>query len=218
MITSVLVVDDHELFRQGVVATRLPEPDFDVVGEAATAAEALARANRLRPNVILLDVSLPDGSGLVLLPTLIQTLPDTRVVMLTVSEDQETVTDALRCGAAGYLVKGVHAGELLEALRAILRGETYVSPAVAGRILAALNRPLPDAATPVTGIDALTRREREVLDLLARGETNREIADALVLSEKTVKRHVTGILSKLQARNRTEAALRARSHADGPRT
>jgi DNA-binding NarL/FixJ family response regulator len=214
MMTRVLLVDDHELFRQGVVATLQPEGDFEVVGQAGTAAEALDVAVELQPGLILLDVHMPGGEGLTIIPTLRAALPDTRLVMLTVSEDPETVTEALSLGAAGYLVKGVHADTMLEALRGIVEGETYVSPEIAGRILTAMSRPPPtDGAL---GMAALTPRERDVLELLARGDTNREIADALTISEKTVKRHVTGILTKLQVRNRTEAAIQA-ANPDGER-
>ena len=214
MMTRVLLVDDHELFRQGVVATLQPEDDFEIVGQAGTAAEALDVAAELQPGLILLDVHMPGGEGLTIIPTLRAALPDTRLVMLTVSEDPETVTEALSLGAAGYLVKGVRADTMLEALRGIVEGETYVSPEIAGRILTAMSRPPPTGDDRALGMAALTPRERDVLGLLARGDTNREIADALTLSEKTVKRHVTGILTKLQVRNRTEAAIRA-ANPDG---
>jgi DNA-binding NarL/FixJ family response regulator len=206
MTTRVLVVDDHELFRQGVVATLEPEDDFDVVGQAGTAAGALTAAEDLQPDLILLDVHMPGGDGLSVVHALRAVVPKIRLVMLTVSEDPDTVTEALGAGAVGYLVKGVHAGTMLEALRGIVAGETYVSPEIAGRILATMTRASRSEARPV-GLGALTPRERDVLELLARGETNREIATALTLSDKTVKRHVTGILTKLQVRNRTEAAL-----------
>jgi two-component system nitrate/nitrite response regulator NarL len=218
MTTRVLVVDDHELFRQGVVATLQPEDDFDVVGHAGTAAEALNVAAELRPGLILLDVHMPGGEGLTIIPTLRDALPDARLVMLTVSEDPETVTEALSLGAAGYLVKGVHADTMLDALRGIVDGETYVSPEIAGRILTAMNRPPPTDDDGRLGMAALTPRERDVLELLAQGNTNREIAEALTLSEKTVKRHVTGILTKLQVRNRTEAAIRAANLEGGEAT
>ncbi len=205
MTVRVLVVDDHELFREGVVSTLESEPDFAVVGQAASCDEALAAARELHPDLILLDLYMPGRSGLLALPALRDELPAARIVMLTVSEDPESVTGAFREGASGYLVKGIRADAFLEALRAVMAGESYVSPAVAGHILREMHREEPVA----TDLESLTPREHEVLQLLAQGRTNREIATTLVISEKTVKRHVTGILTKLHARNRTEAALRA---------
>lgn len=211
MTARVLVVDDHELFREGVVATLESELDFKVVGQAGSGDEALRAASELRPDLILLDLYMPGRNGLSVLPMLRDELPETRIVMLTVSEDPEAVTQALRDGASGYLVKGIRAEAFLEALRAVMVGESYVSPAVAGHVLRELRRDQSERSD----IDSLTKRERDVLQLLARGRTNREIAEALVISEKTVKRHVTGIFGKLHARNRTEAALRALDVAHG---
>ena len=205
MTTRVMVVDDHELFREGVVSTLESEPDFEVVGQAATSDAAMDAALRLRPDLILLDLYMPGRDGLSVLPLLCEALPDVRVVMLTVSEDPDAVTQALRDGAAGYLVKGIRADAFLEALRGIAAGESYVSPSVAGHILRGMHR----GRTEHADLDALTDREREVLQLIAKGLTNRDIADSLVITERTVKRHVTGILSKMNLRNRTEAALRA---------
>lgn len=205
MTARVLVVDDHELFREGVVATLDSEPGFKVVGQAGSGDEALRAASELRPDLILLDLYMPGRSGLSALPMLRGELPETRIVVLTVSEDPGAVAQAFRDGASGYLVKGIGAAAFLEALRAVMAGESYVSPAVAGHILREMHRQQSERSE----LDSLTAREREVLQLLARGCPNREIAEALVISEKTVKRHVTSILSKLHARNRTEAALRA---------
>jgi DNA-binding NarL/FixJ family response regulator len=209
----VLVVDDHQLFREGVVATIGQEPDFEVVGQAASLDDALAQAQELLPDLVLLDLYMPGGSGLEALPALREKLPDARIVMLTVSEDPEAVMQAIRDGARGYLVKGIRAEAFLEALRAVSAGESYVSPAVAGYVL----RELHGAERARSDVESLTNREREVLELLARGQTNREIAEALTISEKTVKRHVTGVLAKLHARNRTEAALLALENGVEPR-
>jgi DNA-binding NarL/FixJ family response regulator len=209
--TRVLVVDDHELLRQGVVSTLESESDFEVVGQAASSDEALGAARQLRPDLVLLDLYMPGRDGLSVLPLLREELPDSRIVMLTVSEDPDAVTQALRGGATGYLVKGIRAEAFLEALRAVIAGESYVSPAVAGHIL----RSLHGGQSENADLDALTGREREVLQLIARGFTNRDIADALVISERTVKHHVTAILSKMNVRNRTEAALRAVEGSDG---
>ena len=215
MTFTVLVADDHALFRQGVVATLAAVEDFTIVGEAATGAGAVTQAKTLQPDVVLLDVDMPEGDGVTVLPALRDAVPAAKLVMLTVAEDHDTVVRSLELGAAGYLVKGIEAAAFVAALRAIMEGEPYVSPSVAGRILASLKHAThaaDGAPPPVT----LTDRERDVLALLARGQTNREIADTLRLSEKTIKRHVTGILSKLDVRNRTEAAIRAASfEADG---
>ncbi len=205
MTTRILVVDDHELLREGVVATLESEPDLRVVGQAASSDEALDAARRLRPDLILLDLYMPGRNGLSVLPDLRDELPESRIVMLTVSEDPEAVTQALRDGATGYLVKGIRAEAFLDALRTVIAGESYVSPAVAGHILQEAQRRL----AKNSDLDALTGREREVLQLIAKGLTNRDIADSLVIAERTVKRHVTSILSKMNLRNRTEAALRA---------
>lgn len=214
MTARILVVDDHELLREGVVSTLESEPDFDVVGQAASADEAMDVALRLRPDLILLDLYMPGRNGLTLLPALRDELPDSRIVMLTVSEDPEAVTQAFRDGATGYLVKGIRAEAFLDALRSVMSGESYVSPAVAGHIL----RGRHGGRSENTDLDALTNREREVLQLMAKGFTNHDIAEDLVISERTVKRHVTSILSKMNLRNRTEAAVRAVEDAGRHRT
>ncbi|MBI5949504.1 MAG: response regulator transcription factor [Chloroflexi bacterium] len=199
----VLVVDDHPLFREGVVATLTREPGFEVVGEAETIAEALVRVRLTRPDVVLLDVALPDGSGIEAVAPILAELPATRIAVLTSSDDSDTVLAALRAGAAGYLLKGTGSTELIAALRAICRGESYTSPKAASRLLAEAAHP-----HPVPG-DDLSPRERTVLEMLGQGLTNREIAQKLYLSEKTVKRHVTVVMQKLGVRNRVEAALLA---------
>jgi DNA-binding NarL/FixJ family response regulator len=199
----VLVVDDHPLFRQGVVATLARETGFQVVGEAETVAEALALVRHTMPDVVLLDVALPDGSGVEAIGPILSACPGAKVAMLTSADDSDTVLDALRAGAAGYLVKGAAGAELIAALRSICRGEGYTSPRVASRLLAEVAHPrsAPD--------EDLTPRERTVFELLGQGLTNREIAQHLYLSEKTVKRHVTVVMQKLGVRNRVEAALLA---------
>lgn len=205
MTTRILVVDDHELLREGVVATLESQPDLQVVGQAASCDEAREAARQLRPDLILLDLHMPGSNGLSLVPELRDQLPDSRIVMLTVSEDPADVTQALRDGAIGYLVKGIRADAFLDALRSVIAGESYVSPAVAGHIIQQAYRGGAGSTDP----DALTNREHEVLQLIAKGFTNRDIASEFVISERTVKRHVTAILSKMHLRNRTEAALQA---------
>lgn len=197
----ILVVDDHPLFRQGVVSTLARAAGLKVVGEARTGAEAVEAARRTSPDLILLDVGLPDFGGVDLIPALKAECPAARIAMLTVASDSDTVVDAMRAGAAGYLLKGVTGGELVTAVRAIADGHGYTSPQAALQVLADL--------THGVHPDDLTERERSVLQLLGQGLTNREIASNLYISEKTVKHHVTVIMQKLHVRNRVEAALAA---------
>ncbi len=204
----VLVVDDHALFRRGVIQTIDGEADMAVVGEAETAAAATDRAKELLPDVILLDIRLPDKSGLSVVGTLQRECPYSKVVLLTAVEDDDAVLRALKDGAHGYVLKGVSAEELVEVLRSVYRGETYVTPSVAGRLLAELTAPSKHRTTG-GHIGELTDRETTILDLVAQGKTNKEIASELFLSEKTVKHYVTNVLQKLQVRNRVEAALLA---------
>ncbi len=200
---KVLVVDDHPLFRSGVVATLIREPGFEVVGEAETIEETLKRVRLTRPDIVLLDVALPDGDGVDAIEPILREWPQALVVMLTSADDSDTVLESLRAGAAGYVVKGAAAAELLAALGSISRGEGYTSPRIASRLLAEVAHP-----KTAPGED-LTPRERTVFEMLGQGLTNREIGDRLYLSEKTVKRYVTVVMQKLGVRNRVEAALLA---------
>ncbi len=199
-----LVADDHALFRRGVIQT-LKTPEMTVVAEASTAAEALEQARETLPDILLLDVSMPGGSGLDILPRLQAEVPICKVVILTVSEDEETLFLALKQGARGYIVKGVAADDLVAAVQAVHAGETYVAPGMAGRILTEMAKSRP------AGLPDLSAREQEILERIAQGQTNKEIAAELFLSEKTIKHYVTNILTKLQVRNRVEAALKARA-------
>ena len=204
----VLVVDDHSLFRQGVSHTLSAEEDMQVVAEAGDAAMALDKARAFLPDVVLLDIRLPDGSGLDVVGQLQRELPYCKVVMLTVYEDEEALLKALTEGARGYVLKGVSAEELVRVVRAVQGGETYVTPSIAGRLLARLAHPNSQTAFPGHLVE-LTDRERSILELVSQGQTNKEIAARLYLSEKTVKHYMTNILQKLQVRNRVEAALLA---------
>lgn len=201
----IALADDHALFRRGVVLT-LEEAGLNVVGEAASAAEALALVRKALPDVLLLDISMPGDSGVDLLPKLQAEAPACKVIMLTVSEDEATLFAALRHGACGYVVKGVTAAELVSAVHTVSNGETYVSPGIAGRMLTSMA-----ATRNPGGLPDLSSREQEILESIAEGKTNKEIAALLHLSEKTIKHYVTNILTKLQARNRVEAAVKARS-------
>ena len=203
------MVDDHSLFRQGVIHTLSQEEDMEVVAEAGDAATALEKARAFLPDVVLLDIKLPDRSGLDLVSDLQRELPYCKVVMLTVYEDDELLLRALAEGARGYVLKGVSADELVRIIRAVQAGETYVTISMAGRLLAKLAHP--GSQRPSQGqLFELTDRERGILELVAQGQTNKEIAARLHLSEKTVKHYMTNVLQKLQVRNRVEAALKAR--------
>jgi len=206
-VIRVVVVDDHELFRLGVIDTLEADGDLTVVGEAATAGEALRLARSELPDVLLLDLGLPDRSGLEVVEELARERAACRIVVLTVSEEDESLFRALEAGAAAYVVKGVERSELLHAVRSVVSGQRYVSP----RLAADLLRRMAPGFAPATILASLSEREAAVLGGIARGETNREIGETLALSEKTVKHYVTNVLLKLNARNRVEAALIGRS-------
>lgn len=200
----VVVADDHPLFRQGVIQSLREAPGILVAGEAATATAAAEAARELLPDVLLLDMQFPDGTGLEVLETIQDDSPFCRVIILTVVEDEDTLVEALKRGARGYVLKGISAPELAAVVEAVAAGETYVTPQMAGRLLKEMTaRRDPD----LPHISDLTDRERSILDLVAHGMTNKEIGDQLFLSEKTVKHYMTNILEKLHVRNRVEAAL-----------
>jgi DNA-binding NarL/FixJ family response regulator len=204
---SVLVVDDHPLFRQGVVHTLGSVPDLTVVGEATSGEEALKLARELLPDVVLLDISMPGWNGLVTAERISTACPASAIVMLTVSEDKDKLLAAFKSGARAYVLKGVSPQELASVIRSSARGDVYVSPSLAVEMLVSLTRGhAPDS------LQELTSREREILRLIGKGLTNREIGAQIFLSEKTIKHHVTNILQKLQVRSRVEAALFAARH------
>lgn len=200
----VLIADDHPLFREGVASSLASAADFQVVAQATNGAEAVALALQLSPDLVLLDVSMPVMNGIEAAARLSAHSPDLRIMMLTVSETPESLLAALKAGAHGYVLKGVSASELRGIARSVAAGEAYVTPSLAAEMLTEFSRPpVPDH------FSTLTARETDVLDLLSRGLSNREIGEALTLAEKTVKHHMTVILQKLQVRSRTEAALLA---------
>jgi DNA-binding NarL/FixJ family response regulator len=204
----VLVVEDHPLFRKGVVALLEAVPDFAVAGVAVSGEEAVARAAELHPDVVLMDLQLPGMSGIEATRAIVTADPDIRVLVLVLSlfEDEESVFLALRAGARGYVLKDADEDELTGAVRAVSRGEAIFSQAVAGRVLAffAQDRPAPKV------FPALTDREREILALIAQGRANPAIARTLFLSTKTVANYVSAIFAKLQVADRAEAMIRAR--------
>jgi len=205
--TKVLIVDDHALLRQGVRNTIEPEEDFDVVGEAEDGAQALAKAKELKPDLILMDISMPHGNGLEALSAIKKELPDVKIIMLTVHDKDENLLEAIKRGAEGFLSKNVRAKALLDSLRGAMRGEAAISRHMAGKILKEFARLAKIEAKKTSG--QLTPREKEVLQKLSEGLSNREIGLSLCISENTVKVHVKNIFRKLHLQNRNEAAAYA---------
>jgi len=207
---TILIADDHPLFRDGVAHSLAAEPDLSVVGQAATGEEALRLARDLLPDVLLLDITMPGKGGLVAAGDIAAACPATKIVMLTVSEHEDDLLAAFKAGARGYVLKGVSARQLAQVVRAVAGGEVYVSPTLAAGLLLELSRP-----RPPDPLAELTDREREILRLVAQGLTNREIGERLYLAEKTVKHYMTNVLGKLHVRSRVEAALLAAGHGLG---
>lgn len=206
---KVLLVDDHKLFRSGVRALLARQTDIEVVGEAADGLDGVKLARQLRPDIVLLDLHMPGVSGREVVRTLVEELPGTRVLMLTVSEDAEDLLDTLRAGASGYLLKNIDADYFVDAIRRAAAGESVVSPEMTGKLVAGLKHPAP--AQPADG-DRLSVREREILKGLARGASNKELAREFGLAESTVKIHVQNILRKLNLASRVQAAVYAVEH------
>lgn len=197
-----LVVDDHPLFRQGVVNALNGTDNLRVVGEAGNGEDALRIAMDLLPDVVLLDISMPGWSGFHTAERIATACPAVAIIMLTVSEDHDKLLAAFKAGARAYVLKGVSAKKLAEVIHATLNGEVFVSSPLAAEMLASLTR-----SRPRDPLQELTDREHDILRLIGTGLTNREIGERLFLSEKTIKHYVTNILQKLQVRSRVEAAL-----------
>ncbi|QNE36976.1 response regulator [Leifsonia shinshuensis] len=198
----VFLADDHEIVRRGVVALIDAQDDMEIVGEAATAGQARARILAVRPDVAVLDVRLPDGSGIDVCRAVKQGEPGIRCLMLTAYDDEDALRSAIIAGADGYVVKDIRASTLLEDIRAAHRGKRLIDPRMAERVSATLREPADDPRFASLGL-----RERQVLALIADGRTNRQIAERLGLAEKTVKNYVSSLLAKLGLERRTQAAV-----------
>jgi two-component system nitrate/nitrite response regulator NarL len=202
----IAVVDDHPMLREGVVRTLRDEGDIEVVGEGGTADQAVDIAQQTLPDIMLLDMNMP-GSGLTAIGRISELCPAVKLIVLTVQEDHDSVTLALKLGARAYILKGVGAAQLVDIVRAVNDGGSYVSPSLAAKLLSNFGRSNPKNGPNEEPLENLTAREEQILDLLGQGLRNKEIGRKLDLKEKTVKHYVTNILQKLHLRNRVEAAV-----------
>ncbi|WP_405860891.1 response regulator transcription factor [Streptomyces sp. NBC_00090] len=205
--TRVFLVDDHEVVRRGLRDLLDDEPDLDVVGEASTAEHALARGPALRPDVAVLDVRLPDGDGISVCRELRSRMPELACLMLTSFDDEDALLDAIMAGAAGYVLKQIKGSDLVSAVRTVATGQSMLDPATTARLMHSLRDPEPAQPPEDERLAVLSERERSVLDLIGEGLTNRQIAERLFLSEKTVKNHISRLLGKLGVERRVQAAV-----------
>jgi len=202
----ILVVDDHALFRKGLVSLLAGQGEFQVAGEAANGREALSKARELMPDVILMDISMPEMDGLEATRRIKQEIPYVRIVMLTVSDEDQTLFEALKSGAQGYLLKKIEPQALFTGLRGVARGEASLSRTMATKLVAELTRQGQRGGSRSAPTVGLSPREKEVLELVAKGKSNKMFASALVITENTVKNHLKNILEKLHLENRVQAA------------
>jgi DNA-binding NarL/FixJ family response regulator len=205
-----IIADDHTLFRDGVRALLQSIPDFQVVGEAATGAQAIQQANALQPDVVLMDLQMPGVNGIEATRRIVQTSPHIGVIVVTMFQDDDSVFAAMRAGARGYILKGADQDEMIRAIRAIANGEALFGPEIATRLMNFFSGAKPPQLFP-----ELTDREREILQLIAHGYNNTEIADQLFLAPKTVRNHISNIFSKLQVADRAQAIIKARDAGMG---
>lgn len=203
VVLRVFLLDDHEVVRHGLKTLLESEPDLEVVGEASTASEAMARVPALRPDVAVLDVRLPDGDGISVCRDLKSLLPDLACLMLTSFGDDDALLSAIMAGASGYVLKQIKGNDLVGAVRTVGRGESLLDPQATGRLL----RKMRSDAVRKDPLDVLTDQERKILNLIGEGLTNREIGERMFLAEKTVKNYVSSVLSKLGLVRRTQAAV-----------
>lgn len=203
---KILIVDDHPVVRDGLTAVLETQPDFEVVGEAGDGQEAVTQVERLRPDVVLLDLDMPVLDGLGALQQIMKQQPGTKVIIFTVFDTDERILTAVQSGAQGYLLKGdAPRNEIFRAVRTVYEGGALLQPVVAGKLLRQVQTQTAPNGPDLAGMEDLTEREQDVLELIGQGMANKEIAQKLVISERTVKFHVSAILAKLGAGNRTEA-------------
>jgi DNA-binding NarL/FixJ family response regulator len=205
----VLIADDHAHFREGLRALLLSATDLEVIGEASDGREAISLAEMLQPDVILMDLGMPGVNGIEATRAILHTSPHISILVISMQEDDDSVFAALQAGARGYLLKGALKAEILRSIRAVSSGEAIFGPAIARRLMQYFSRS-PHPAAPPDAFPELTEREHEILELIARHETNPEIARRLHLSTKTVRNHVSNIFTKLQVADRAQAIIRAR--------
>jgi DNA-binding NarL/FixJ family response regulator len=210
----ILVAEDHPLFRKGVISLLSSVPEFEVVGEAKTGEEAVARATQLQPDVVLMDLQMPEVNGIEATRRILQESPSVRILVVTLFEDEDSVFMALRTGARGYVLKDADEEEMILAIRAVGKGEAIFSPGIANRVLAYFAASPPGGAPP-KAFPTLTEREREILTFIAQGHPNPSIASELSLSTKTVGNYVSNIFTKLQVADRAQAIVRAREAGFG---
>lgn len=208
----ILLADDHALFREGIAGVLNNQPDMEVVGEASDGLEAQVLARKLQPDVILMDVTMPGTDGIEATRLIKQEQPEARIVMLSAHDEDEKLFEAIRFGAQGYLLKTIRGKQLADMMHSAYQGEAALSPALAIRIIEEFRRIIPDPANKEMSMELLTDREREVLMLIARGLSDRDIAEQLTVSLYTVKAHVRSVLQKLQVASRHEAARLARQN------
>lgn len=201
---TVFLVDDHEIVRRGLIELLSTDPDLTVVGEAGSVAETMARIPHLQPDVAVLDIRLPDGSGIELCRNLLSTEPDLHCLILTSFASDEAMLDAILAGASGYVVKDIKGMELARTIKDVSAGRSLLDNRAAAALMA---KRRDDFARPTTELAGLTERERTLLDLLGEGLTNKQIADRMLLAEKTVQNHVSRLLAKLGMQHRTQAAV-----------
>mgnify|MGYP000959239777 CR=1 FL=1 len=213
---KLLIADDHALLRQGIKNVLELEPDLQVVGEAATGPETIKLSAALKPDVVLLDINMPQASGLEVTRAIRANQPDVKILILTIHDDENYIIDVLKAGAAGYLLKDIEPGMLVKAIRTVYEGESFIYPTLAKRLLGEFRRSAErksEAAEAMQRLrEHLTYREIEVLQLISQGLSNAEVAGKLYLSEKTVKNHLTNIFRKLNVSDRTQAVLYAIKH------
>lgn len=205
----ILLVDDHVLFRKGVAALLARRPEMEIVGEASDGLEAMTAARELVPDVILMDIHMPKCDGLEATRLIKRELPHVKIVILTVSDDDQNLFEAIKSGAQGYLLKDLEPAKLYDLLESISLGEAPLSGVVAAKILKEFARPITDSAPSPDMVDELTEREKDILQLVVDGKTNKEIATSLFIAENTVKIHLRNILEKLHLQNRIQAAVYA---------